>query len=99
MPDRSYLAKCPWCGGLPDITNPALFHTDESGKWGALGCCGTGPDVRTDYKPLSHWRQDAVDAWNERPSDLAVMGCICPIGAEQTCTGLLCPRQRVGAAR
>jgi hypothetical protein len=27
-----------------------------------------------------------------------VMGCVCPVGAEKTCRGPLCPRQPIGPA-
>jgi hypothetical protein len=35
--------------------------------------------------------------WNP-PSYSAPLGCICPIGAEKTCEGLVCPRRGLRAA-
>jgi len=59
-------APCPWCGESPDVTNDAIFQLADGVKWGALTCCGAGPEVRTDYKDVSHWKSSAIAAWNER---------------------------------
>lgn len=59
---------CPFCGQTPDVSNPATFVADQGGKWGHIVCCCAGPEVRTDYKPLEYWKQDAIDAWNKRQS-------------------------------
>jgi len=58
------LLPCPFCGVTLDAKRSETF--DELGKWGYVKCCIIGPDVRTDYKPLEHWRQAAIDAWNTR---------------------------------
>lgn len=59
-------APCPWCGEIPDINNDASFRLTDGVKYGALQCCVTGPEVRTDYKDVDHWRAAAVAAWNDR---------------------------------
>lgn len=62
---------CPWCGKVPDTSNPNSFWLDDAtgGKWGAVQCCCIGPDIRTGYSPLVEWRDEAIDAWNERAPD------------------------------
>lgn len=57
---------CPWCGKVPDVSNDAIFQNTDGFKYGALVCCGTGPDVRTDYQHVAHWKADAIYAWNDR---------------------------------
>lgn len=60
------LKPCPWCGGKPDVTNNASFVLTDGVKWGALQCCGTGPEVRTGYQDVPHWKDEAIAAWNRR---------------------------------
>lgn len=55
---------CPFCGEVP----AGFDSTEGSGKWGWVQCCIAGPDVRTGYKPLQYWREDAIAAWNTRAS-------------------------------
>lgn len=62
------LLPCPWCGEVPDISTDAAFRLTDGVKYGALGCCVTGPEVRTDYKDVPHWREAAIAAWNDRRS-------------------------------
>lgn len=64
-------APCPWCGQSPDVTNEAAFRLTDGEKYGALQCCGIGPEVRTDYKPVEHWKARAIEAWNERTAPAA----------------------------
>lgn len=66
LESKPSVLPCPFCGQTPDIDNPATFVSDQGDKWGHIVCCCAGPEVRTGYKPLKHWRQDAIDAWNER---------------------------------
>lgn len=66
LTDAQELKPCPWCGAVPDVTNDAAFQLTDGSKYGALHCCGTGPEVRTGYESLSGWKQDAIDAWNDR---------------------------------
>lgn len=64
MPELE-LKPCPFCGW--DIL--VYQFVPESGrKWGRVECtCGAcGPDVRTSYKDIDHWAQEAAEAWNER---------------------------------
>lgn len=60
------LLPCPFCGQKPDIDNDASFRLTDGMKYGALQCCIVGPEVRTDYKEVSHWKGAAIAAWNER---------------------------------
>jgi hypothetical protein len=60
------LLPCPFCGELLDANNPDTFATINTPKYGAVMCCITGPEVRTQYKPLEHWRDAAIEAWNTR---------------------------------
>lgn len=80
MPDPINLAKlrallqakvkpCPLCGALPRLDEPLAFQETDGPKWGALICCGQGPEVRTGYKEVSHWRGEALEAWNDRWMD------------------------------
>ena len=66
--DARGLLPCPFCGVKPDINDPATFQSNQGDKWGFVVCCGTGPEVRTSYKPVEHWRDDAITAWNRRPA-------------------------------
>lgn len=63
---------CPWCNKRPDVTSDASFQFSSGGAEGAVVCCGTGPAVSTDRKPLAHWRDKAVLAWNNRPPSAEV---------------------------
>jgi hypothetical protein len=60
------MLPCPFCGAVPDSDNNGTFDTICAGKWGFVVCCCQGPEVRTNYHELEHWKQDAIDAWNER---------------------------------
>jgi hypothetical protein len=60
------LLPCPWCGETPDVSNDASFRLTDGVKYGALQCCVVGPEVRTDYKDVPHWREAAIAAWNDR---------------------------------
>lgn len=62
------LLPCPWCGETPDVSTDASFRLTDGVKYGALQCCVVGPEVRTDYKDVPHWRERAIAAWNERKS-------------------------------
>ena len=59
-------APCPWCGEVPDVSNNASFRLTDGVKYGALQCCVVGPEVRTDYKDVPHWKAKAIAAWNDR---------------------------------
>ncbi|MFS2027114.1 hypothetical protein [Massilia sp. CT11-137] len=59
-------APCPWCGEVPDVSNDASFRLTDGVKYGALQCCIVGPEVRTDYKDVPHWKAKAIAAWNDR---------------------------------
>lgn len=65
----SDVKPCPWCLMVPDITDPNTFRLTDGSKWGALQCCGTGPEVRTGYGPVEEWREDAIEAWNNREEE------------------------------
>jgi hypothetical protein len=60
------LLPCPFCGETPDVSGNYTFVETDGPKWGAVRCCGTGPEVRTGYGPVDDWRDDAIAAWNER---------------------------------
>lgn len=70
------LKPCPWCGKVPDVNDPRTFWVDDSvgGKWGAVQCCGIGPDVRTGYGPVAEWREEAIAAWNHRADSVSEEG-------------------------
>lgn len=63
------LKPCPFCGETPDASDKATFRYTDGHKWGAVVCCGTGPEVRTGYGEISHWKDDAITAWNTRTHD------------------------------
>ena len=65
-PEAEALKACPWCGKVPDITDDKGFVSTDGEKWGALACCGTGPEIRTGYRPVSEWKAAAIAAWNDR---------------------------------
>ncbi|MBC8740462.1 hypothetical protein F6X40_27890 [Paraburkholderia sp. UCT31] len=58
--------KCPWCHVVPDVTKRESFQLVDGHKWGALVCCGRGPEVRTGYRDVKDWADGAIEAWNER---------------------------------
>ncbi|HXU93215.1 MAG TPA: hypothetical protein VFP33_06110 [Gallionella sp.] len=60
------LKPCPWCGEKPNTELDSAFRLTDGMKYGALQCCVVGPEVRTDYKPVSHWKASAIKAWNDR---------------------------------
>lgn len=65
------LKPCPFCGETPDASDPRTFQDSQGTKWGSVVCCCTGPEVRTHYQGVEHWRDKAITAWNERtePAD------------------------------
>ena len=59
-------ADCPFCGAANSGTH---YHTDDSGKWGALACpsCDArGPEIRTNYATWQAWIDAAAAEWNRR---------------------------------
>ena len=60
------IKPCPWCGEVPDVSKNESFRLTDGVKYGALQCCVVGPEVRTGYKDLQFWRDDAIEAWNCR---------------------------------
>ena len=60
------LKPCPFCGTTPDADDLSTFGMPNSSKWGAVQCCVGGPEVRTNYMPVEHWKQRAAEAWNTR---------------------------------
>lgn len=62
------LKPCPFCGETPPVNDPYTFCANQGEKWGHVlcGCGACGPEVRTDYKPLPHWKDDAITEWNNR---------------------------------
>lgn len=60
------MKPCPFCGVIPDYEDSSTFRETDGCKWGAVTCCCTGPEVRTEYKDWKHWRDNAVMEWNER---------------------------------
>lgn len=65
----SLVRPCPWCGEVPAIEERSFVYTDTF-KWGALSCCGTGPEVRTNYESWESWKNDAIEQWNNRDGSL-----------------------------
>ncbi len=57
------LKPCPFCGVTPDEDS---HYTNQGTKWGGILCCIEGPEVRTSYKAWPFFKQDAIDAWNDR---------------------------------
>jgi Lar family restriction alleviation protein len=60
------LLPCPFCGETPNPDDPLTFQMNQGDKWGFVVCCCQGPEVRTEYHTLEHWKQKAIDAWNTR---------------------------------
>ena len=74
--ENETLKPCPFCGETPDVDNPNIFEMDQGDKWAHVVCCCAGPEVRTDYQELEHWKQRAIDAWNERVMpNVELRGC------------------------
>ena len=69
MSDLPKLLPCPWCGESPDPASPHTFQDSQGTKWGSVVCCCVGPEVRTGYQDVEHWRDDAAQSWNERVAD------------------------------
>lgn len=67
---------CPFCGDTPDIDNHLTFEADQGTKWGHIVCCGQGPEVRTGYQDVEHWRDDAITEWNKRADDAVMLALI-----------------------
>ena len=57
------LKPCPFCGVTPDEDS---HYINQGTKWGGILCCIEGPEVRTSYKAWPFFKQDAIDAWNDR---------------------------------
>lgn len=66
MTAHAELLPCPFCGTVPDLSNPYTIQMDQGDKWGYVQCCCRGPEVRTGYEPVEKWRGDAIEAWNTR---------------------------------
>lgn len=65
--------SCPWCGLVPDVSNPATFQHETGSRWASLVCCVIGPEIRAGfYTPLEEWKNEAIAAWNERAPNLEV---------------------------
>jgi Lar family restriction alleviation protein len=60
------LLPCPFCGATPDASEESTFRLTDGFKWGAVACCGTGPEVRTGYGEVADWKDAAIEAWNTR---------------------------------
>lgn len=60
------IKPCPFCGLTPNIDDESSFRSSQGGKWGNVVCCCEGPEVRTNYKPLESWKEDAIKEWNRR---------------------------------
>jgi hypothetical protein len=58
---------CPWCDKTPDAKSDTSFRFLNGGAEGAVVCCCIGPSVPTGRRPLEHWREMAILAWNTRP--------------------------------
>lgn len=61
------LLPCPFCGST-DL-KPVLdteYNGNGSGRWAAVFCCITGPEIRANYGRNKEWEKDAVIAWNTR---------------------------------
>lgn len=69
------LKPCPFCGETPDQDDPLTFQDIQGAKWGSVVCCCTGPEVRTCYESVEHWRDDAAEAWNTRAGQWACEDC------------------------
>ena len=80
---------------------PSFSHAS-----GAHACNCIGPQNGEPYCPCmmrnvverdGRWVRPETDLGpvNPQPQPIAspVRGCVCPVGAEKTCKGVLCPRQ------
>ena len=63
------LLPCPFCGEVPKIENITFCAAT---KWGAVHCCCVGPEVRTGYRDVDQWRDEAIEEWNIRASEDAL---------------------------
>ena len=74
--ERPTVRPCPFCGETPNTESEISFPTNGGFKWGTLQCgCGArGPDVRTDYRPWTEWREKAIGKWNHRADVLRAVG-------------------------
>ncbi len=64
--EQMKMKPCPFCGQHPDPDNEYTFQSDQGDKWGYVVCCCQGPEVRTGYKDMEYWRDDAIMEWNKR---------------------------------
>lgn len=62
----SELLPCPFCGTVPNLEDDAYHYQNQGNKWGGIRCCIDGPEVRTNYKPWPHWKDEAIKEWNTR---------------------------------
>ena len=63
---HSKLKDCPFCGEVPPKDS---YYVNQGTKWGGVQCCIDGPEVRTGYQNWPAWKQDAIEAWNTRPTN------------------------------
>lgn len=67
----SELRSCPFCGAIPQ--QPACYRGDAETmpKWGFVECgCGArSGDVRTEYRPIQEWADNAAAEWNTRAGE------------------------------
>lgn len=67
------LRSCPFCGLVPDVDNPATFRHETGDRWASVVCCVVGPEIRAGiYTPLEEWKDEAIEAWNERAPNVEV---------------------------
>jgi len=64
------LKPCPFCGTQFSHEHKYAFISDQGTKWGHVNCCHA--EVRTSYKDLEYWKEDAVNEWNKRPIEDAL---------------------------
>jgi hypothetical protein len=83
------LLPCPFCGETPDVSGNYTFVETDGPKWGAVRCCGTGPEVRTGYGPVDDWRDDAIAAWNERKAPPSTEAARALLAAAEACADSL----------
>lgn len=60
------IKPCPFCGETPDVNRRETFTMEDRPKWASVVCCIIGPEIRTGYEKWPAWKQNAIDAWNER---------------------------------
>jgi Lar family restriction alleviation protein len=71
---RRAVTECPFCGSEAAVN----FVVDQGRKWGRAVCAdcrASGPEVRTNYdiSERAEWHKDAVEAWNARPREDALL--------------------------